>query len=65
MSPVDSRHRACGRFGVATAIASSFRDCPIDPRTVIMGEVGLGEVRAIPHLEGRLREAENWGSRRP
>ncbi len=49
-------------LGVATAIASSFRDRPIDPRTVIMGEVGLGgEVRAIPHLEGRLREAEKLG----
>jgi DNA repair protein RadA/Sms len=49
-------------LGIATAIASSFRDRPIDPRTVIMGEVGLGgEVRAIPHLEGRLREAEKLG----
>ncbi len=49
-------------LGVATAIASSFRDRPIDPRTVIMGEVGLGgEVRAIPHLEARLREAEKLG----
>jgi DNA repair protein RadA/Sms len=52
-------------LGVATAIASSFRDRPIDPRTVIMGEVGLGgEVRAIPHLEARLREAEKLGFQR-
>jgi DNA repair protein RadA/Sms len=49
-------------LGVATAIASSFRDRPIAPRTVIMGEVGLGgEVRAIPQLEARLREAEKLG----
>jgi DNA repair protein RadA/Sms len=49
-------------LGVATAIASSFRDRPIEPRTVVMGEVGLGgEVRAIAHLEGRLREAEKLG----
>jgi DNA repair protein RadA/Sms len=49
-------------LGVATAIASSFRDRPIHPRTVIMGEVGLGgEVRAIPHLDARLREAEKLG----
>jgi DNA repair protein RadA/Sms len=49
-------------LGVATAIASSFRDRPIAPRTVIMGEVGLGgEVRAIPYLEARLREAEKLG----
>jgi DNA repair protein RadA/Sms len=49
-------------LGVATAIASSFRDRPIDPRTVLMGEVGLaGEVRAIAHLQARLREAEKLG----
>jgi DNA repair protein RadA/Sms len=49
-------------LGVATAIASSFRDCPIPPRTIIMGEMGLGgEVRAIPQLEARLREAEKLG----
>ncbi len=51
-------------LGVATAIASSFRDRPIDHRTVIMGEVGLGgEVRAIPQVEARLREAEKLGFR--
>ncbi|HXH14164.1 MAG TPA: DNA repair protein RadA [Alphaproteobacteria bacterium] len=49
-------------LGVAAAIASSFRDRPIAPSTVIMGEVGLGgEVRAIPYLEPRLREAEKLG----
>lgn len=49
-------------LGVAAAIASSFRDRPLAPRTVIMGEVGLGgEVRAIPYLEARLREAEKLG----
>lgn len=52
-------------LGVAAAIASSFREQPLDPRTVIMGEVGLGgEVRAIPYLEARLREAEKLGFRR-
>jgi DNA repair protein RadA/Sms len=51
-------------LGVAVAIASSFRDRPITPRTVIMGEVGLGgEVRAISQLEARLREAEKLGFR--
>jgi DNA repair protein RadA/Sms len=51
-------------LGVATAIASSFRDRPIDSQTLIMGEVGLGgEVRAIPQLEARLREAEKLGFR--
>jgi DNA repair protein RadA/Sms len=52
-------------LGVATAIASSFRDRPLDPSTVIMGEVGLGgEVRAIPNLQARLREAEKLGFQR-
>jgi DNA repair protein RadA/Sms len=52
-------------LGVATAIASSFRDRPLDPGTVIMGEVGLGgEVRAIPNLQARLREAEKLGFQR-
>jgi DNA repair protein RadA/Sms len=49
-------------LGVAAAIASSFRDRAIDPRMVIMGEVGLGgEVRAISSLEVRLREVEKLG----
>jgi len=49
-------------LGVAAAIASSFRDRPLAPRTIVMGEVGLGgEVRAIPYLEARLREAEKLG----
>ena len=52
-------------LGVAAAIASSFRDRPVDPRTVIVGEVGLGgEIRAIAHLEARLREAEKLGFQR-
>jgi len=52
-------------LGVAAAIASSFREQPLDPHSVIMGEVGLGgEVRAIPYLEARLREAEKLGFRR-
>jgi DNA repair protein RadA/Sms len=52
-------------LGVAAAIASSFRDRPIDAEMIIIGEVGLGgEVRAIPHLEARLREAEKLGFQR-
>jgi DNA repair protein RadA/Sms len=52
-------------LGVAAAIASSFRDHPIAADLMIIGEVGLGgEVRAIPHLEARLREAENLGFQR-
>ena len=50
---------------LALALASSFRDAPIDPGTVAIGEVGLlGELRGVGGLERRLREAERLGFRR-
>jgi DNA repair protein RadA/Sms len=49
-------------LGLAVALASSFRDQPPDPRTVVIGEVGLaGEVRAVSRAEQRIREAEKMG----
>lgn len=49
-------------LGLAAALASSFRDLPIDPTMVVIGEVGLaGEVRAVSHIEQRLKEAEKMG----
>jgi DNA repair protein RadA/Sms len=52
-------------LGLAAALASSFRDQPPDPRTVVIGEVGLaGEVRAVSRMEQRIREAEKMGFRR-
>lgn len=49
-------------LGVVTAIASSFLDRPIDPKTVVFGEVGLtGEVRGINQMEIRIREAARMG----
>ncbi len=52
-------------LAVAMATASSFRDQPVEPTTIILGEVGLaGEVRAVPHAEKRLREAARQGFRR-
>lgn len=49
-------------LGLAVALASSFRDYAADPRTVVIGEVGLaGEVRAVSRLEQRIREAEKMG----
>jgi DNA repair protein RadA/Sms len=52
-------------LGVVAAVASSLRDIPIDPALVIFGEVGLtGEVRAVGHVETRLREAAKLGFRR-
>jgi DNA repair protein RadA/Sms len=52
-------------LGVALAILSSFRDKPVDPRLVAIGELGLsGELRAAAQLEHRLREAGKLGFQR-
>ena len=49
-------------LAVAAAIASSFRDVPIDPGTVMVGEIGLsGELRSVGDLERRLGEAARLG----
>ena len=50
---------------LALALASSFRDRPVAPATVAVGEVGLlGELRVIGGLERRLREAARLGFER-
>jgi DNA repair protein RadA/Sms len=52
-------------LGLVIAIASSFRNRPIDERAVVFGEVGLaGEVRAISQASSRLKEAVSLGFRR-
>lgn len=52
-------------LGVVAAVVSSFREKPVDPKTVIQGEVGLaGEVRAVASAEIRLREAAKLGFER-
>ncbi|MBI3812300.1 MAG: DNA repair protein RadA [Nitrospirae bacterium] len=49
-------------LGIVAAVASGFRERPMDPKTLIFGEVGLGgEVRAIHQAEVRLREAAKMG----
>lgn len=49
-------------LAVASTIASSLKDRLIDPRTVIIGEVGLsGEVRSVSQLDRRLLEASRLG----
>jgi len=49
-------------LGIALALASGFRDRALPPRTLAVGEVGLtGEVRAVPALDKRLREAAKLG----
>ncbi len=52
-------------LAIIMAIASSFSNRSINSDTVVMGEVGLGgEVRSIPRVEQRLKEARIMGFRR-
>jgi DNA repair protein RadA/Sms len=52
-------------LAIAIAIASNFREVPVDASTVLAGEVGLaGEVRAVGQMEKRLREASRLGFQR-
>ena len=49
-------------LGIVAAMTSSFLDKPIDPRTIVLGEVGLaGEVRAVSQMEIRIKEAARLG----
>ncbi|MCH6567304.1 MAG: DNA repair protein RadA [Nitrospinae bacterium] len=49
-------------LGVACAIISSFRSRPVPFEAVCLGEVGLtGEVRTVPQLEARCKEAASLG----
>lgn len=49
-------------LGLALAVASSFKNIPLDHHTVMIGEVGLGgEIRTVPYVDQRLREAEKLG----
>jgi DNA repair protein RadA/Sms len=49
-------------LGMATAIASSLRDVPVDSQSVVIGEVGLGgEIRTIYQIEKRIAEATKLG----
>ena len=51
-----------GDLAVAAALVSSAWNRPIDPSTLILGEVGLaGEVRAVGQVEQRLSEAAQLG----
>lgn len=52
-------------LGIATSIASSLRDTPVDSSAVAVGEIGLGgEIRTIGHMEKRVQEAAKLGFRR-
>jgi len=50
------------RSAVALAIASAHSNRPLPAGTLAVGELGLGgEVRSVPQLETRLREASRLG----
>ncbi|MCE5196113.1 MAG: DNA repair protein RadA [Negativicutes bacterium] len=52
-------------LAVILALASSFRERPLDASVVAIGEVGLtGELRSVTRLEQRLREAARLGFER-
>ena len=49
-------------LGIVMAIMSSYRNRPIDEKTIVFGEVGLsGEVRAVTMPEQRVAEARKLG----
>ena len=49
-------------LAVALAVASSFRDIPVNPNVVCFGEVGLtGELRTVSHADRRIIECGRLG----
>ncbi len=49
-------------LGIVLALISSYKDRPIDEKTICFGEVGLsGEVRAVSMAEQRVQEAKKLG----
>jgi DNA repair protein RadA/Sms len=49
-------------LAIALAIASAHMNRPLSPGTLAVGELGLGgEIRSVPQLEHRLREASRLG----
>lgn len=52
-------------MAIIAAVASSFRNAPIEAGTFVFGEVGLsGELRAISQAEIRIKEAAKLGLKR-
>ena len=49
-------------LGIALAIASSFRNIPVDASVVVTGEIGrTGELRTVSFIEKRIMECEKLG----
>ena len=52
-------------LAVVMALASGYYDIPIDPKTVVLGEVGLtGELRGCAQISARIKEAVKLGYER-
>ncbi|WMJ78764.1 MULTISPECIES: DNA repair protein RadA [unclassified Sedimentibacter] len=52
-------------LAILCAIASSFKEVPVDFKTILIGEVGLtGEIRGVNSIEKRLIEAQKMGFER-
>ncbi len=52
-------------LAVISALISSFEEAPVNPKTVIIGEIGLGgEIRPVPNIARRLSEASRLGFER-
>jgi DNA repair protein RadA/Sms len=49
-------------LGIALAVASSYWDVPVDERTAVFGEIGLGgEIRRVTLAAKRVQEAARLG----
>lgn len=49
-------------LAIASALASSFLDKPVDKETLLIGEIGLtGEIRSVSHVQSRVKEAAKMG----
>ena len=49
-------------LAIAAALASTFLDKPVDKKTTLIGEIGLtGEIRAVGHVQARIKEACKMG----
>lgn len=52
-------------LGIVAAVISSIRELPIDTKTLVCGEVGLGgEIRTVSAADIRIREAAKLGFKR-
>lgn len=52
-------------LALVTALISSYKNRPMDSKTIVFGEVGLaGEVRAVSQAQQRVLEAKKLGFRR-